>query len=96
MRLESHGRDGKGIGTYRICQSKLPKYLISIYTCICMDVMIYSIGSFEMLGDPGFGCWFRSWLDSQMPVQMHQTISLQRRVNRTKKGGGTAIATCSN
>lgn len=50
--------------------------------------MIYSIGSFEMLGDPGFGCWFRSWLDSQMPVQMHQTISLQRRVNWTKKGGG--------
>lgn len=52
-----------------------------------MDVMIYSIGSFEMLGDPGFGSWVRSWLDSQMPVQMHQTISLQRRVNRTKGGG---------
>lgn len=53
-----------------------------------MHVMIYSIGHFEMLGDPGFGCWFRSWLDSQMPAQMHQTISLQRRVNRKKKGGG--------
>ena len=24
LRLESHGRDGKGIGMYRICQSKCP------------------------------------------------------------------------